>query len=141
LDQIAIVTTEPGLPNVFFVSTMGEQKFKGSFPSAMAQSADGKRLFVADASLDAVAVFDMSWLVNDGPFLGGRQIATGFIPTDWYPSALAVQGNDLIIATAKGEGARANKDMGKTSYEMRHRDHPYIPTLIRGSAAYAGRGA
>jgi hypothetical protein len=25
--------------------------------------------------------------------------------------------------------------MGKTSYEMRHRDHPYIPTLIRGSIA------
>jgi hypothetical protein len=61
--------------------------------------------------------------------------AIGFIPTDWYPSALAVQGDDLIIATAKGEGARANKDMGKTSYEMRHRDHPYIPTLIRGSIA------
>ncbi len=61
--------------------------------------------------------------------------APGFIPTDWYPSALAVHGDDLLIATAKGEGARANKDMGKTSYEMRHHDHPYIPTLIRGSIA------
>ena len=59
----------------------------------------------------------------------------GFIPTDWYPSALAVHDDDLLIATAKGEGTRPNKDMGKTSYEMRHRDHPYIPTLLRGSIA------
>jgi hypothetical protein len=46
-----------------------------------------------------------------------------------------VVGDDLLIATAKGEGSRANKDMGKTSYEMKHRDHPYIPTLIKGSVA------
>ena len=50
-------------------------------------------------------------------------------------SALAVHGDDLLIATAKGEGTRPNKDMGKTSYEMRHRDHPYIPTLLKGSIA------
>ena len=59
----------------------------------------------------------------------------GFIPTDWYPSALAVHGDDLIIATAKGEGSRANKDMGKTVYETKHKEHPYIPTLLKGSIA------
>ncbi len=59
----------------------------------------------------------------------------GFIPTDWYPSALAVHGDDLLIATAKGEGSRANKDMGKTVYETKHKDHPYIPTLLKGSIA------
>ena len=43
--------------------------------------------------------------------------------------------DDLLIATAKGEGARSNKEKGKTPYEMKHRDHPYIPTLVRGSIA------
>ncbi len=106
----------------------------GGYPSALAQSADGKHLFVADASLDAIAVFDVTSFYT-GPPAGDTGFIPGFIPTDWYPSALAVHGEDLLIATAKGEGARANKDMGKTSYEMRHRDHPYIPTLIRGSIA------
>ncbi len=59
----------------------------------------------------------------------------GFIPTDWYPSALAVQGDDLLIATAKGQGTRPNKGPGKTAWEIRHHEHPYIPTLLRGSIA------
>ena len=37
-----------------------------------------------------------------------------------------------VIATAKGEGTRPNKEMGKTAYETKHHDHPYIPTLLRG---------
>ena len=76
----------------------------------------------------------MSYLF-DGRTGKDIQIAEGFIPTDWYPSALAVHGDDLLIATAKGEGTRANKDMGKTVYETKHKDHPYIPTLLKGSIA------
>ena len=99
----------------------------------MAQSSDGKQLFVADSSLDAVAVFDTSQPgISDAEL---SQPAIGFIPTDWYPSALAVHGDDLLIATAKGESSRPNKEMGKTAYEKKHHDHPYIPTLLRGSIA------
>jgi DNA-binding beta-propeller fold protein YncE len=101
------------------------QQYSGSYPTALALSADGKKLFVADSSLDAVGVFEVP----------PRPICLGFIPTDWYPSALAVRGDDLLIATAKGEGTRANKDMGKTVYETKHKQHPYIPTLMRGSIA------
>ncbi len=135
IDQVAAVGTESGLPFSFAHTALPEQKAGGTFPSALAQSADGKRLFVADASLDAVAVLDVS-SISAGPL--ADVVSTGplgFIPTDWYPSALAVHGDDLLIATAKGEGARPNKAMGQTSYEKRHRDHPYIPTLIRGSIA------
>ena len=64
-----------------------------------------------------------------------RLMPLGFIPTDWYPSALAVQGDDLLIATAKGQGTRPNKGPGKTAWEVRHHEHPYIPTLLRGSIA------
>ncbi len=35
-----------------------EQNTAGTYPIALAESADGKLLFVADASLNAVAVFD-----------------------------------------------------------------------------------
>ncbi|PYX85147.1 MAG: hypothetical protein DMG68_18635 [Acidobacteria bacterium] len=59
----------------------------------------------------------------------------GFIPTDWYPSALAVNGNDLLIATAKGQGTGPNNGTSELVIEKRHREHPYIPTLLRGSLA------
>jgi DNA-binding beta-propeller fold protein YncE len=107
----------------------------GSYPSALAQSPDGKSLFVADASLNAVAIFDNIAAFSIGPPGGDSGFVPSFIPTDWYPSALAIHGDDLLIATAKGEGTRANKDMGKTVYETKHKEHPYIPTLLRGSIA------
>ena len=134
IDEIAVVGTGTGLPLAFLRTSLADQKFAGGYPSALAQTADGKRLFVADASLDAIAVFDASGL-SGGAVPNSGSGGLGFIPTDWYPSALAVHGDDLLIATAKGEGARPNKDMGKTAYETKHHDHPYIPTLLRGSIA------
>ena len=115
----------------------------GSQPVSLALSAigpSGPYLFAGLASLDAVGVFDAaraaSVSVEDfsGPELHSQQ-PLGFIPTDWYPTALAVHGDDLIIATSKGEGTRSNKDMGKTVYETKHKEHAYIPTLLRGSVA------
>jgi DNA-binding beta-propeller fold protein YncE len=122
VDKVSVVSTESAEIVSLLSTTVQNQPYSGTFPSALAQSADGKKLFVADASMNAVAVF-------------GSGVALGFIPTDWYPSALAVQGDDLLIATAKGQGARANKGPGKTTWEMRHHEHPYIPTLLRGSIA------
>ncbi|HSY90737.1 MAG TPA: hypothetical protein VK812_05150, partial [Candidatus Binatus sp.] len=106
----------------------------GSYPTALALSPDGQRLFVGDSSLDAIAVFDLSQPIATSNVPISLE-PLGFIPTDWYPSALAVHGDDLFIATAKGEGSRPNKDMGKTVYETKHKDHPYIPTLLKGSIA------
>lgn len=100
----------------------------GSVPTAVALSADGKRLYVASASLDGVAVFDTG-LVDD------EDIPMGFIPTEWYPSALVVAGNDLLIATAKGQGSGPNNGMSVLKRDRRHKEHPYIPTLIGGSVA------
>jgi DNA-binding beta-propeller fold protein YncE len=135
LDSVAVVGTENGNPFAYLHTTTSEQNVVGTYPTALAQSSDGKKLFVADSSLNAVEVFDVSAVAN-GPVSENLTVnPLGFIPTDWYPSALAVQGDDLFIATAKGEGARANKDMGKTAYETKHHDHPYIPTLLRGSIA------
>ncbi|HEY1679076.1 MAG TPA: beta-propeller fold lactonase family protein [Candidatus Sulfotelmatobacter sp.] len=141
-DEVAAISAADGVVVQMFSTSAPSQKYAGSYPFALAQSKDGKYLFVAASSLDAVAVFDLSAAASpasnkadQSPFLPPARTALGFIPTDWYPSALAVQGDDLLIATAKGEGSRSNKGMGKTFYEKRHRDHPYIPTLLRGSIA------
>jgi DNA-binding beta-propeller fold protein YncE len=135
-DEVAVLATASGQTVAALNTTVRGQNFAGSVPIALAQTQDGKRLFVADSSSDAVAVFDTSNLVETArPNTGKPFAALGFIPTDWYPCALAVEGSDLIIATAKGQGAGPNRGAGKTSWEIRHHEHPYIPTLLRGSIA------
>jgi len=72
---------------------------EGSTPNALAISSDRKRLFIAEADNNAVAVFD---LVTDK--LLGR------IPTDWYPTAVAEVDRRLLILSGKGHGTHANPD-------------------------------
>ncbi len=98
----------------------------GSVPESVAFSLDGTRLFAASASLDAVAVFD----ARDAELVVSP---LGFIPTEWYPSALAIAGNDLLIATAKGESSGPDNMQGQLKGERKRKEHPYIPTLIGGS--------
>jgi len=133
-DAVAVVSTRSAQMVALLRTTVRNQEFAGTYPNALAQSADGKRLFVADASSNAVAVFDTSRWNENGP-ISSDVPALGFIPTDWYPSALAVQADDLLIATAKGRGAGPNQGMGQIAYEVKHHGHPYIPTLLRGSIA------
>ncbi len=133
-DAVAVVAAESGEIRATLGTTLRSQKFAGTYPIALAQSGDGNRLFVADASSNAVAVFETANLTTKGAD-DAASSALGFIPTDWYPSALAVHGDDLLIATAKGQGTRPNPGPGKTAWEVRHHEHPYIPTLLRGSIA------
>ncbi|HYL14699.1 MAG TPA: bifunctional YncE family protein/alkaline phosphatase family protein [Terriglobales bacterium] len=130
-DTVAAVPTEGSKPVTYFDTRLPKQRYAGTSPTALALSGDGTRLFVADASLNAVAVFDVS-AVHDGE-TGNSRLAAGFIPTDWYPSALATHGDDLLIATAKGEGTGPNAGPNIIKTEKRHPTHPYIAELLRGS--------
>ncbi len=68
----------------------------GTQPSALALTRDGKRLYVALAGIDAIAIIDTS-----DPLHPHR---LGLIPTGWYPSALALSADDraLFVTNAKG---------------------------------------
>jgi hypothetical protein len=132
---VAVVSTEDGNIDTFLNTTIRSQESPGTYPGALAQSADGKKIFVADASANAVAVFDTANLNPNHSTEPMVSQPLGFIPTDWYPSALAVQGENLLIATAKGQSTGPNNSMGKTSRDLKHHGHPYIPTLLRGSIA------
>jgi DNA-binding beta-propeller fold protein YncE len=70
---------------------------EGSTPNALAVSRDGSRLFVAEADNNAVAIFN----VASAKMLGR-------VPVEWYPSALATDGNELLVVSAKGRGSRPN---------------------------------
>lgn len=71
---------------------------EGSTPNALAYDPARKLLFAANADNNDIAVFD----VKDR----ARNEAVGFIPTGWYPSALAVaeDGAALYVGATKGEG-------------------------------------
>ena len=130
-DAIAGVSTETGKVERWFSTVLREQKYGGTAPIALAQSADGSRLFAASANLNAVAVFDTTTTTKSEE----PQSAVGFIPTEWYPSALAIRGEELLVATAKGLGSGPNGGSNTIPSGRRHREHPYIPTLIYGSLA------
>jgi DNA-binding beta-propeller fold protein YncE len=128
---IAVVDLKTGVTYVRY-SSGGDDP--GSVFQSIAISPDNKYLYAASASLDAIAVFEIKDFLrpptmartSDSP-------ALGFIPTEWYPSALAIAGNDLLIATAKGESSGPNNMLGTLKGERKRKEHPYIPTLIGGS--------
>ncbi len=130
-EGVAAVDLRVGVPLRLFRTNFEEHGATGSAPLAIALTPDGKRLYAAAPSLDAVAVFEAKY--DEYPSdLAVIEPPLGFIPTEWYPSALAVAGNDLLITTAKGEGSGPNNMQGKLMGE-RKRKHPYIATLIGGS--------
>jgi DNA-binding beta-propeller fold protein YncE len=73
----------------------------GAAPSAEALSPDGKRLYVALAGLNAVAVLDARRT---------SRYRFGLIPTAWYPTAIALSANGryLYVANAKGAAGQAS---------------------------------
>jgi DNA-binding beta-propeller fold protein YncE len=114
------------------------QMFFGAMPDGVALSDDGSTLYAANSGSDAVAVFDLKAAVRPGE----RPHAEGFIPTEWYPTALAVSGNHLYVATGKGKGTGPNEaPQPKPAHPSPHetkrldRPHTYIATMLHGSLA------
>ena len=86
----------------------------GAGSNALALSDDGATMFVSNGGQNAIAVVTLSRAArglpevrptthadaNDTP-RAPRSAVIGLIPTGWYPSAVAVRGNRLFVATAK----------------------------------------
>jgi DNA-binding beta-propeller fold protein YncE len=158
-DEVAVVNTAAGTAGPFFSTRLPGQKYFGSVPVALAFAPDGRHLFVANASNDTVAVVDtrggskpksLANAVTPPPQPicdpGGcppavNQAANsaragaellGHIPTEWYPSALVVQGDDLFIVSGKSQGT------GPNNMDINHfdkRSFAYIEWLLHGSVA------
>jgi hypothetical protein len=128
-DEIAVVDTSTGKPLAYLSTKLPGQQSGGSDPEGLALSPDQKTLFSVNAISDSVGVFD---LANLSP--GHSLEATGFIPTEWYPTVVAATAKDLLIGSAKGRGSGPNPEpIGKTN-DGRPR-YRYTPALINGSLA------
>lgn len=132
-DEVAVVNTPDGKVLEYLSTLLPRQKFPGTYPNGLAQTADGKRLFVANASSDAVAVFAKEDHAG-GKAKSGYKLK-GFIPTEWYPTAVAVRGGDLLIVSGKSQGTGPNSALLPEGERGGRSPHPYIATLLQGSIA------
>lgn len=83
---------------------------EGSTPNALALSADGSRLFVAEGDANAVAVFDLAPSSSGIATSTGDDRLIGRVPAGWYPTAVLTHGDQLLVASGKGRGTKANPD-------------------------------
>ncbi len=118
---------------------------EGSTPCAVAVAPDGKTLFIANADNNSVVVVDISnRLVEEAAERGDTvSIVDGFIPTGWYPTALAVSPDNqtLFIGNGKGLATRANFPAlakgPRTANSPEPYDHP--GQIFEGSVSFVAR--
>jgi YVTN family beta-propeller protein len=101
------------------------KNLKGVIPFGLTISPDQKRLYVAEAGINAVGVIDLE-----------TKKVLGHIPTGWFPSKLRVtpDGKQLIISNAKGFGSGPNGGIDfKPSFDSPYAS--YIGALMQGTVS------
>lgn len=95
-------------------------KLRGIIPFGLDVSPDGKRVYVTEAGLNAIAVIDVASLT-----------VAGHIPAGWFPSKIKVSpdGKRLVIANAKGYGSGPN---GGRTFSIGP-EGSYIGSLMKGT--------
>jgi DNA-binding beta-propeller fold protein YncE len=100
-DSISVIDAHSGKveENALIAPASGVKGLRGVLPFGTALSPNEKRLYIACAGINAVAVVETDHM----QFLG-------FIPTGWFPARVAVSpdGKTLFVANAKGFGAGPN---------------------------------
>ena len=140
-DAVAAVDLESGKFALkgYFDTRLPGQSFYGAQPEALALSADGNRLYVANMGADAVAVIDTRKLTKRAVAKGMIE-PEGFVPTEWLPMGVRVTGDKLYVTTGKATGTGPNNFTQRSTPEVAKntaflRDFTYIPTLLHGSIA------
>ncbi len=100
-DCISVIDTRKNkvVKNIFLTPDKRLGTLRGVIPYGVALSPDAKRLYVAEAGINAVGVIDVPSLK-----------VLGHLPAGWFPSKLKVSndGKKLIVANAKGYGSGPN---------------------------------
>lgn len=118
IDRVAVIDPKRMRVLRYLDDSIGIRE--GSTPNALALSSDEKTLYVAEADNNAVAVFRDNKVV-------------GRIPVDWYPSALLMSGNDLLVLNSKGGGTHSNANGRRPHQTGKQSEDVYTLTQINGT--------
>ena len=115
-DNITVIDTRSNkvteeIPVKLFPGTEG---FIGDSPGALALDENDATLYVTNGLDNAIAVINLGSKAS--PTGVGESSIKGFIPTEAYPSGIAIKNKTLFITNLEGEGSRTNSiDIKKES--------------------------
>ncbi len=123
-DNITVIDIKKDsvVKEIFLKPHEAVKHFRGIIPFGLAVSPDERKLFAAEAGINAVAVIDLPSFV-----------VKGHIPVGWFPSKIQVtpDGKTLIVANAKGFGSGPNG--GRNFIEKE--EGTYIGNLMKGTVS------
>ena len=93
----------------------------GSSPTSCV--VDGNKLYVTQAEINAVAIFDRNT----------KQLQ-GFVPTGWYPTKVLLNQGQMLILSAKGIRPRRPNPQGPQAISNKGGDQ-YVLTLLKGTVS------
>ena len=121
-NSIAVVDTKTSRVLTRLLDAPPAGPNQGSTPNALALSDDGTRLYVAEADNNAVAVFQL-----------GTNRLLGRIPVEWYPAALLLTDDSLLVLNSKGKGTRANPRFPTPEVKMADDSRDYTLGQLNGT--------
>lgn len=140
-NSISIVDTTVGEVSETLIATLpigGDKNDKedardtppGNTPNSLALSANGEYLFVANANINTVSVFEV-----EEP---GQSRSRGFIPVGWYPTSVRItpDGKSLIVANGKGLISKPNRNGPRPDRKDPLNLEEYIGGLFQGTVSF-----
>lgn len=135
-NSVSVIDPDTGTTAESLVATLspddatGAAALPGNTPNSLALAADGRRLFVANANINAITVFDVSE--------PGRSRSLGFIPVGWYPTSvrLSADGDSLVVANGKGRISDSNRNGPRPGFDPDTPTPDYIGRLFQGTVGF-----
>ena len=123
----------------YFDTRLPGQTYFGAEPNALAENAEGSRIYAANLGTNSIAVLDPSKLRSMAKSKGMVE-PMGFVPTELMPTGLMFVRGKLYVATAKGQGTGPNNQPQVETAEtakIPNFKQPFIygPTILYGSLA------
>jgi DNA-binding beta-propeller fold protein YncE len=123
---VSVIDAKRGVVTETIFTALFPRAPEGSTPDAVAVSPDGQTIFVANADNNCIAVVDISQR--------DRSEVKGFIPTGWYPTALAVttDGKDLLVGVGLGLQSKPNP-LVKAKPDAKGRSFQHLGKSLSGA--------
>jgi DNA-binding beta-propeller fold protein YncE len=130
-DRIVVVDTHANTRLADLSDAAPTGPAEGSTPNALALSADGRHLLVAEADNNAIAVYGLAGAARA---TGARADSLlGRVPVEWYPTGvMEVRGRILAL---NGKGARTGPNPGAHQPGSKQREAPRSYTLDQTSGS------